>query len=95
MAKKHEGILTDMLKLKPVAAGAVADPSPYRNHGKLTFRVSLIVLQMVIQRLQALPEHALSISGWINYLKSTQAAHSLPGWTKSRGKPTNMLTGWT
>jgi len=34
IAKKHQRILTDMLKVQPVAAIAVADPAPARNDRK-------------------------------------------------------------
>jgi len=39
MVKKHQRILTDMLKVQPVAAVAVADPAPTRNDCKLAQRV--------------------------------------------------------
>ena len=35
IAKDHQRILTDMLKVQPVAAIAVADPAPARNDRKL------------------------------------------------------------
>jgi len=95
IAKKHQRILTDMLKVQPVAAIAVADPAPTRNDRKLAPSVRINVSYMLIQLLQLSPLRALSVSGWIGHLKSAQAAHFLPGWTKSSGKPTNMFTGWS
>jgi len=95
IAKKHQRILTDMLKVQPVAAIAVADPAPARNDRKLAPSVRINVPYMLIQLLQVSPVRALSVSGWIGYPKSAQAAHFLPGWTKSSGKPTNMFTGWS
>jgi len=84
-----------MLKVQPVAAIAVADPAPARNDGKLAPTVRINVPYMLIQLLQVSPGCALSVSEWIGYPKSTQAAHFLPGRTKSSGKPTNMFTGWS
>lgn len=95
IAKKHQRILTDMLKVQPVAAIAVADPAPARNDRKLAPSVRINVRYMLIQLLQVSPVRALSVSGWIGHPKSAQAAHFLPGWTKSSGKPTNMFTGWS
>jgi len=95
IVKKHQRILTDMLKVQPVAAIAVADPAPARNDRKLAPSVCINVPYMLIQLLQVSPVCALSVSGRIGHPKSDQAAHSLPGWTKSSGKPTNMFTGWS
>ena len=95
IVKKHQCILTDMLKVQPVAAIAVADPAPARNDRKLAPSVSINVPYMLIQLLQVSPVRSLSVSGWIGHPKSAQAAHFLPGWTKSSGKPTNMFTGWS
>jgi len=93
IAKKHQRILTDMLKVQPVAAIAVADPALARNDRKLAPSVHINVLYMLIQLLQVSPVHALSVSGWNGHPKSAHAAHLLSGWTKSSGKPTNMFTG--
>jgi len=95
IAKKHQRILTDMLKVQPVAAIAVADPAPARNDRRLAPSVRINVPYMLIQLLQVAPVRARSVSGWIGHPKSAQAAHFLPGWTKSSGKPTNMFTGWS
>jgi len=95
IAKKHQRILTDMLKVQPVAAIAVADPAPARNDRKLTPSFHINVPYMRIQLLQVSPVRALSVSGWIGHPKSAQAAHFLPGWTKSSCKPMNMFTGWS
>ena len=92
IAKKHQRILTDMLKVQSVATIAVADPAPARNDRKLAPGVCINVPYMLIQLLQVSQVHALSFSGSIGHSKSTQAAHFLPGLTKSRGKPTNMFT---
>ena len=93
IAKKHQRILTDMLKVRPVAAIAVADPAPARNDRKLAPSVRINVPYMLIPLLQVSPVRALSVSGWIGHPKSVQAAHFLPGRSKSSGKPTNMFTG--
>jgi len=95
IAKKHQRILTDMFKVQPVAAIAVADPAPATNDRKLAPSVRINVPYMLIQLLQVSPVHALSVSGWIGHPKSPQLAHFLPGWTKSSGKPRNMFTGWS
>jgi len=95
IAKKHLRILTDMLKVQPVAAIAVADPALARNDRKLAPSVHINVVYMLIQLLQGSPVHARSVSGWISHPKSAHAAHLLPGWTKSSGKLTNMFTGWS
>jgi len=95
IAKKHQCILTDMLKVQPVGAIAVAEPAPARNNRKLAPSVRINVAYMLIQVLQVSPVPALSVSGWIGRPKSAQAAHFLPGWTKSSGKPTNRFTGWS
>ena len=84
-----------MLKVQPVAAIAVADPAPARNDLKLAPSVRINVPYMLIQLLQVSPVRVLSVSGWNGLAKSAQAAHFLPGWTKSSGKPTNMFTGWS
>jgi len=95
IAKKHQHILTDMLKVQPVAAFAVADPAPTRNDRKLAPSVRINVPYMLIQLLQVSLVRALFLSGWIGHPKSAQAARFLPGWTQSSGKPTNMFTGWS
>ena len=95
IATKHQRILTDMLKVQPIAAIAVADRAPTRNDRKLAPTVRINVPYMLIWLLQVSPVRALSVSGWIGHPKSAQAAHFLPGWTKSSGKPTNMFTGWS
>jgi len=93
IAKKHQRILTDMLKVQPVAAIALADPAPARHDRRLAPSVRINVPYMLIQLLQVSPVRALSVSGWIGHPKSVQVAHFLPEWTKSSGKPTNMFTG--
>ena len=93
IAKQHQRILTDMLKVQPVAAIAVGDPAPTSNDGKLAPSVRINVLYMLIQLLQVSLVRTLSLCGWISLPKSAQAAHCLPGWTKSSGKSTNMFTG--
>jgi len=95
IAKKHQRILTDMLKVQPVAAIAVADTAPARNDRKLAPSFHINVPYMLIQLLQVSLVHALSLSGWIGPLKSAQAARFLPGCTQSSGKHTNMFTGWS
>ena len=95
IAKKHQRILTDMLKVQPVAAIAVADPAPARNDRNLAPSVRIDVPYLLIQLLQVSPVRSLFMSGWIGHAKSAQAAHFLPKWTKSSGKPTNMFTGWS
>ena len=95
IAKKYLLILTDMLKVQPVAVIAVADPATARNDSKLAPIIRFDVQYMVIPLLQVLPVRALSVSPWIRHPKSVQAAHVLPGWTKSSGKHTNMFTGWS
>jgi len=79
IAKKHHCHLTDMLKVQPVAAIAVADPAPARNDRKLAPSVRINVPYLLIQLLQVSPVRALSVSGWIGHPKSAQAAHVLPG----------------
>ena len=81
MAKKHQPILIDMLKVQPVAAIGVADPAPTRNYPKLAPIVRINVPYILIQLLQVLPVRTLFVSGWISDPKSAQAAHFLPGWT--------------
>ena len=93
IANKHQRILTDMLKVQPVATPAVADPAPARNDRKLAPSVRINVPLMLMEVLQVSPVSALSVSMSIGHPKSAQAAHFLPGWTKSSGKPTNMFTG--
>jgi len=95
IAKKHQRILTDMLKVQPVAPIAVADPAPARKDRKLAPSVRINVPDMLILLMQVSPVRAQSVSGWISHPKSAQAAPFLPGWTKSSGKPTNMFTGWS
>jgi len=79
IAKKHQRILTDMFKVQPVAAIAVADPAPARNDRKFAPSVRINVPYMLIQLLQVSPVRALSVSGWISHPKSAQAATFLPG----------------
>jgi len=63
IAKKHQGILRDMLTA-PVAAVPVADPTPARNDRKLSPSVrNKDVLYRLIQLLQVSPVRALSVSG--------------------------------
>jgi len=92
---KHQRILTDISKVQPVAAIAVPKPTPARNDCKLVPSVRINVLYMLIQLMQVSPVPTVSVSGWIGHPKSAQAAHFLPGCTKSSSKPTNMFTGWS
>jgi len=63
IAKKHQGILSDMLRA-PVAAVQVADPTPARNDRKLSPSVrNKDVPYMLIQLLQVSPVRPLSVSG--------------------------------
>ena len=63
IAKKHQGILRDMLRA-PVAAVPVADPIPARNDRKLSPSIrNKDVPYMPIQLLQVSPVRSLSISG--------------------------------
>jgi len=63
IAKKHQGILRDMLRA-PVAAVPVADPTPARNDRKLSPSVrNKDVPYMLIQLLQVAPVRGLSVSG--------------------------------
>jgi len=63
IAKKHQGILRDMLRA-PVAAVPVADPTPARNDRKLSPSVrNKDVPYMLIQLLQVLLVRGLSVSG--------------------------------
>jgi len=63
IAKKHQGILRDMLRA-PVAAVPVGDPTPARNDHKLSPSVcNKDVPYMLIQLLQVSPVHGLSVSG--------------------------------
>jgi len=63
IAKKHQGILRDMLRA-PVAAVPVADPTPARNDRKLSPSVrNKDVPYMLIQLMQVSPVHGLSVSG--------------------------------
>jgi len=63
IAKKHPGILRDMLRA-PVAAVLVADPTPSRNDRKLSPSVcNKDVLHMLIQPLQGSLVQGLSVSG--------------------------------
>jgi len=62
IAKKHPGILRDMLRA-PVAAVPVADPTRARNDHKLSPSVrNKDVPYMLIQLLQVSPVHGLSVS---------------------------------
>jgi len=70
IAKKHQRILTDMLEVQPVAAIAVAEPTPTRNHCKLARSVGLNVPYMLIQLLQVSPVCGLCVSGWLGNPKS-------------------------
>ena len=81
IAKKHQRILIDMLKVQPVAAIVVADPAPTRNYPKLAPSVRINEPYMRIELQQVLPVRALFVSGWIGDPKSSQEAHCLPGWT--------------
>jgi len=63
IAKKHQGILRDMLRA-PVAAVPVAYPTPARNDRKLSPSVrNKDVPYMLIQLLQVSPVRGLSVSG--------------------------------
>jgi len=63
IAKKHQGILRDMLRA-PGAAVPVADPTPARNDRKLSPSIrNKDVPYMLIKLLQVSPVHALSVSG--------------------------------
>jgi len=63
IAKKHQGILRDMLRA-PVAAVPVADPTPARNDRKLSPSVrNKDVPYRLIQLLQVSPVRGLSVSG--------------------------------
>jgi len=63
IAKKHQGILRDMLRA-PVAAVPVADPTPARNDRKLSPSIrNKDVPYMLIQLLQVSPVRGLSVSG--------------------------------
>jgi len=42
IAKKHQRLLTDMLKVQPVAAIALADPTPARNNRELAPSAALM-----------------------------------------------------
>jgi len=79
IANKHQRILTDMLKVQPVATIAVVDPAQARNDCKLAPSVRINVPYMLILHLQVSLVRALSISGWICHPKSVQAGHFLPG----------------
>jgi len=79
IVKKHQGILTDMLKVQPVAAIAVADSASTRNDRRLVPGVRINVPYMVIQLLLVSPVRALCVSVWIGHPKSAQAAHFLLG----------------
>jgi len=62
IAKKHQGILRDMLRA-PVAAVPVADPTPARNARKLSPSAgNKDVPYMLIQLLQVSPVRGLSVS---------------------------------
>jgi len=64
IAKKHQRILTDMFKAKPVAAIAVANTAPTRNDRKLSPSVrNQDVLYILIQLPQVSPVRGLSVSG--------------------------------
>jgi len=63
IAKKHQGILRDMLRA-PVAAVPVADPTPARNDRRLCPSVcNKNVPYALIQLLQVSPVCGLSVSG--------------------------------
>ena len=63
IANKHQDILRDMLKAL-VAGVPVADPTPTRNHSKLSPSVgNKDVAYMLIQLLQVSPVRGLSVSG--------------------------------
>ena len=75
IAKEHQGILTDILKVQPVAAVVVAGPAPARDYRKLAPSVRINVQYMLIQLLQVSPVRALGVSGWIGHPKSAQVAY--------------------
>jgi len=62
IAKSHLRILTDMLKVQPLATIAVADPAPTRNDRRFASSVCINVPYMLIQLLQRSPVRALSVS---------------------------------
>ena len=63
IAKKHQGILRDMLRA-PVTAVPVGDPTPARSNRRLSPRVrNKDVSYMLIQLLQVLPVRGLFVSG--------------------------------
>jgi len=63
IAKKHQGILRDMLRA-PVAAVPVAEPIPARNDRQLSPSIcNKDVPYMLIQLLQVSPVRGLSVSG--------------------------------
>jgi len=63
IAKKHQGILRDMLRA-PVAAVPVADPTPARNDRKLSPTVrNKDEPYILIRLLQVSPVRGLSVSG--------------------------------
>ena len=63
IAKKHQGILRDMLRA-PVTAVPVGDPTPARSDRRLSPRVrNKDVPYMLIQLLQVSPVRGLSVSG--------------------------------
>jgi len=62
IAKKHQGILRDMLRV-PIAAVPVADPTLTRNDRRLSLRFrNKDVPYMLIQLLQVSPVWGLSVS---------------------------------
>jgi len=95
IAKNPQRILTDRLKVQPIATVAVVDPAPARNDRKVAPSVCPNVPIIRLQLLQVSLVGALCLSVWIKHPKSGQAAHFLPGWTESSGKLTNMFTGWS
>jgi len=75
--KKHQGILRDMLR-PPVAAVAVADPTPSRNDCKLSPSVrNKVVPYMLIQFLQVSPV-LLSVRLWIDEPSVVRPSSPLP-----------------
>jgi len=62
IAKKHQRILTDMLKVQLVATIALADPARARNNRKVAPSLHINVPYMLIHRLQVSRVRALSVS---------------------------------
>ena len=62
IAKKHQHILTDMLKVHPVATVGVVDPAPAGNNRKLALSVGLNVPFMLIELVLASPVRTRCVS---------------------------------